>query len=127
MSTLEALGIAAQDDESYRRALAFPIDRFINEESLPIRGSACLENAARTLGARTLGDLCTREGDEVLERIGGRRALKQVVRLFTQWVDDFEYMDVDDDVDLDRRSSDPSDGSVFQESLFRPTDARRAS
>jgi superfamily II DNA or RNA helicase len=127
MSTLEALGIAAQDDESYRRALAFPIDRFINEESLPIRVSACLENAARMLGGRTLGDLCTQQGDEVLERIGGRRALKQVVRLFSQWVDDFEYMDVDDDVDLDGRSSDPSDGSLFQESLFRPTDARRAS
>jgi superfamily II DNA or RNA helicase len=127
MSTLEALGMAAQDDESCRRALAFPVDRFINEESVPIRVSACLENVARMLGARTLGDLCTRQGDEALERIGGRRALKQVVRVFTQWVDEFEELDVDDDVDLDGRSSDPSDGSVFQESLFRPTDARRAS
>ncbi len=129
MSVLEALGVAATDDDDLRRALAFPIERFVGEERLSVRVSNSLLQAANRLGARTLAELCTSRGEEALVRVGGRKVVKQVARLLEAWIEEFEEFDGLDlvpDVRSKGHSGADAEGSVLAQGLSSSDGGRRA-
>jgi superfamily II DNA or RNA helicase len=123
-SRLEALGVAATDDEDLRRALAFPIDRFVEEKPLSIRVSNSLVDAASRLGARTLAELCTSRGEETLLRVGGLKVVNQVARILEAWAAEFDGLDLN--ADESSYGGAGAGGSSLQEKLFPPADGRRS-
>src|SRR4051794_23758941 len=88
------------DDDPVQEVLALPVARFLDTPNRgSVRAMAALRAVAGHLGATVMRELCTREADLLVQRMGGRTVWREAVNLVGQWLDDrADEMDEVDDL-----------------------------